>query len=129
VDNVVDGGGDVSRGLDNVASQLGEKALDAGAMAGRRVGHTFSKHGAQNTDQLLKEAAGSGREVGQWLDNQAAQEFISQHLDQLKNGAQTFDLPPGLGRVIHPDGTFTVAQKARLVPSGNGVKTAYPLNE
>jgi hypothetical protein len=104
-------------------------AAKAGAMAGRRLGHTFTKHGAENTAQLLKEAAGSGKAVGQWLDNAAAEKFIAQHVDELKNGARTFDLPEGLGRVVNPDGTFSAATKARLVPSGSGVKTAYPLAE
>ena len=65
-------------------------------MAGRRLGHTFTKHGAANTDHLLQEAAGSGRPVGQWLDDAAAEDFIASHLDQLKNGPRTFDLPQGL---------------------------------
>jgi hypothetical protein len=100
-----------------------------GAGIAFRLGHTFTKHGAQNTAQLLKEAAGSGRAVGQWLDNAAAERFIAERLGDLKNGARTFDLPPGLGRVINPDGTFAAANKARLVPSGSGVKTAFPLIE
>lgn len=107
---------------DAVSSAVTKKP---GAMVGKRLGHTLTKHGAENTDQL-KEAKGSGRPVGQWLDNDAAEHFIAERLDDLKNGAKTFDLPPGLGRIIHPDGTFTVATKARLVPSGSGVKTAYP---
>jgi RHS repeat-associated protein len=104
-------------------------AARAGAMAGRRLGHTFTKHGADNTAQLLKEAAGSGKPVGQWLDNAKAEQFIADRLGQLKNGARTFDLPQGLGRVVNPDGTFSAATKARLVPSGSGVKTAFPLIE
>jgi hypothetical protein len=104
-------------------------AAGAGAMAGRRLGHTFTKHGAENTAQLLKEAAGSGKPVGQWLNNAKAEQFIADRLGQLKNGARTFDLPEGLGRVVNPDGTFSAATKARLVPSGSGVKTAFPLIE
>jgi hypothetical protein len=104
-------------------------AAKTGAMAGRRLGHTFTKHGAENTAQLLKEAAGSGKPVGQWLDNARAEQFIADRLGQLKDGARTFDLPKGLGRVVNPDGTFSAATKARLVPSGSGVKTAFPLIE
>ena len=98
-------------------------------MAGRKLGHTFTKHGSQNTEQLLKQAAGSGKPVGQWLDNTAAEKFIADRVGQLGQGARTFDLPTGLGRVVNPDGTFSAATKARLVPSGSGVKTAYPLIE
>jgi hypothetical protein len=108
---------------------VGQNASSTSPMAGRRLGHTFTKHGAENTSALLKEAAGSGRPVGQWLDNAAAERFIAEHLGELKNGARTFDLPAGMGRVVNPDGTFSVATKARLVPSGSGVKTAFPLIE
>lgn len=103
------------------------KSIIKGTMAGRKVGHTFSQHGAPRTDQLLAEAAGSGRPVVQWLDDAAAEELIAARLPQLKSGARTFDLPEGLGRIIHPDGAFATATKARLVPSGGGVKTAYPV--
>jgi len=123
-------------GAERTALEAGEqgalqatKASRAGAMAGRRLGHTFTKHGAENTAHLLKEAAGSGKPVGQWLDNAAAERFIAEHLDQLKNGARTFDLPEGLGRVVNPNGTFSAATQARLVPSGSGVKTAFPFIE
>jgi hypothetical protein len=97
-----------------------------GALAGKRVGHTFSKHGSSSTEQLLKEAKGSGRPVGQWLDDVAAEEFIAERLPQLKAGAKSFDLPEGLGRMVNPDGSFSPATHARLVPSGSGVVTAYP---
>jgi RHS repeat-associated protein len=98
-------------------------------MAGRKLGHTFTKHGMENTNQLLKEAEATGKPVGQWLDDAAAEEFIASHIDELKNGAKTFDLPEGLGRMVNPDGSFSAATKARLVPSGSGVKTAYPITE
>ena len=102
-----------------------EKAADA-AMRGRRLGHTIDKHGADNTEQLLRQAAGSGRPVGQFLDDAAAERFIAAHVDELSEGARSFDLPAGLGRIINPGGTFSPATRVRLVPSGSGVKTAYP---
>jgi len=95
-------------------------------MAGRRLGHTFTKHGAGNTEQLLREAAGSGRPVGQFLDDAAAERFIADHIAELGQGARTFPAPEGLGRIINPDGTFSPATRIRLLPSGSGVKTAYP---
>jgi RHS repeat-associated protein len=127
-------GGAEERGLGALPSKVTKceakaaSAAEAGAMAGRRLGHTFTKHGMDNTMQLLREAAGSGKPVGQWLDNAAAEQFIADHLDELNNGAKTFDLPEGLGRVVNPDGTFSPATKATLVPSGSGVKTAFPIN-
>ncbi|MDQ6804441.1 MAG: hypothetical protein M3065_05645 [Actinomycetota bacterium] len=95
-------------------------------MEGRRLGHTFTQHGVGNTEQLLRQAAGSGQPVGQFLDDAAAERFIAAHVDQLGQGARSFDAPEGLGRIINPDGTFTPATRIRLVPSGSGVKTAYP---
>lgn len=75
------------------------------------------------------EAASSGRPVGQWLDDAAAERFIADKLPELSSGAKTFDLPPGLGRQINPDGTSSSANKVILVPSKTGVKTAYPFTE
>ncbi|MGH2667499.1 pre-toxin TG domain-containing protein, partial [Flavobacterium sp.] len=97
-----------------------------GSMVGKKVGHTFSKHGSNNTFELVQQAKGSNSPQGQWLNDAAAEEFISSHLADLKNGAENFDLPEGLGRVVNPDGTFTPATQARLVPSKSGVLTAYP---
>lgn len=103
--------------------------VPAGSLKGKRVGHTFRKHGSHNTDELSREAAGTGQPVGQWVDDTAAEEFIGERLDQLASGAATFDLPAGIGRQIEPDGSFTPANKARLVPSKTGVKTAFPFAE
>lgn len=94
-----------------------------------RVGHTFSKHGSHNTDELRLEATHSGRPVGQWLDDPAAERFIASKLPELTQGPKIFDLPPGIGRQINPDGSLAPATKAMLVPSNAGVKTAYPSAE
>lgn len=75
------------------------------------------------------EAKNSGRPVGQWLDDTAAEQFIASKLAELTQGTKTFDLPPGLGRQINPNGTFSPANKVRLVPSKSGVRTAYPFTE
>lgn len=85
-------------------------------MKGKRIGHTFTKHGSHNTHELTRESQSSGRPVGQWLDDAAAEQFIASKLSELTQGAKTFDLPPGLGRQINPDGTFTPANKVTLVP-------------
>jgi hypothetical protein len=60
------------------------------------------------------------------LDDAAAERFIAAHVDQLGHGARSFPAPEGLGRIVNPDGTFSPATRIRLVPSGSGVKTAYP---
>jgi RHS repeat-associated protein len=122
----------VADAVKDLAGKVGPKSVSVAAvspMAGRNVGHTFSKHGAGNTDRLILEAAGSGNPVGQWLDDEAAEALIAAHLDDLAQGAVTVELPEGLGRIINPDGTFSPASRARIVPSGSGVKTAYPLAE
>lgn len=72
------------------------------------------------------EAKNTGRSQGQWIDDIAAEKFIAKNLDKLKKGPITVELPTGLGRVVNPNGTFSPATHARLVPSGLGVKTAYP---
>ena len=71
----------------------------------------------------------SGVALGQFLDDAAAEEFIASHLPGLTQGPRNFDSPSCLGRVINPDGTFTTANKIRIIPSGSGVKTAYPMYE
>ncbi len=103
--------------------------LPDGPMRGKRVGHTFTKHGRHNTHELTQEATNSGRPVGQWLDDAAAERFIAGKLADLSQGTRTFELPPGLGRQINPDGTDLPATRVTLVPSKTGVKTAYPFAE
>ncbi len=93
-----------------------------------RIKHTFDKHGSHKTHQLQMEAKNKGHSLGQWIDNSAAEDFIAKNLNKTKNGTITVELPEGLGRIVHPDGTFTPATHATLVPSKSGVKTAYPVN-
>lgn len=102
-----------------------------GAMAGRRVGHTFTRHGEgeEVANFLRHRAKGSGQSQGQWTNNLQAETYIAESLKHLGNGTAVLPLPPGLGRVHHPDGTITEALFAKLVPSGSGVKTAFPVSE
>lgn len=80
------------------------------------------------TDFIMNRASGSGLAQGQFLDNQAAASFINNNLGQLNNGATNIPIPEGFpARVINPDGSFDIPTHIRLVPSGSGVKTAYPL--
>ena len=98
-------------------------------MQGKCIGHTFTKHGSHNTGELTSEAANSGRPIGQWLEDAAAEAFIASKLPELTRGASSLELPPGIGRQINPGGDFVAATKARLVRSGTGVKTAYAFAE
>jgi hypothetical protein len=93
-------------------------------------GHTFSTHGAgpKITKDLTGRAAGTGQSQGQWLNNDAAAEFLkSVHVSEA-GGARSVLLPKGLGQVIMPDGSIVEARAATLVPSSNGgYKSAYPI--
>ena len=92
-----------------------------------KFGHTFTTHGQETTEFLTKRAAGSGKAMGQFLDDQAAARLIQENLGNLKNGAISVPLPSGFpARMIMPDGSHVPASAMRLVPSRNGVKTAYP---
>ena len=93
----------------------------------KKFGHTFDRHGAgtKNTNRLIGRARGTGKNQGQWLDNQKAADF----LDSLGNINEptTVSIPEGLGQVITPTGEILPADKAIVVPSLTGIKTAYPI--
>jgi RHS repeat-associated protein len=91
-------------------------------------GHTFITHGENTTNFLLNRAKGSGAAQGQFLNNQAAAKFILENINKTTHGAVNIPVPKNFpARVIMPDGTFKAATHIRIIPSGNGVKTAYPL--
>ncbi|GAA1941544.1 hypothetical protein GCM10009754_06100 [Amycolatopsis minnesotensis] len=90
-------------------------------------GHTFTVHqaGAKNTKKLIDRAR-AGTPQGQWLDDDAAVEFLK---NAYRPGFQVtvVEIPKGLGQVIMPDGSMVSAGHALLVPALNGLyKTAYP---
>ncbi len=60
--------------------------------------------------------------------NQKAAKFILENLNETKNGTIDIKIPKNFpARVINPDGSFMKATHVRIVPSKNGVKTAYPI--
>ena len=62
------------------------------------------------------------------MNDQKAAKFILDNLEKTKNGTVDIQLPDHFpARVIMPDGSFVSATHIRIVPSGNYVKTAYPL--
>ena len=92
-----------------------------------KFGHTFTKHGQNVTNFLIRRAKGSGMVQGQFLDDQRAAQFILKNMDKLRNGTISLPIPKDLpARVILPNGSFSPATHIRLVPSGTGIKTAYP---
>jgi RHS repeat-associated protein len=91
-------------------------------------GHSFKTHGAgvKNTRSLTDRARSTGNEQGQWLDNDAAADFLRE-VHTPGAGPFSVRLPEGLGQVIKPDGTVAQAPYALIVPSPNGLfKSAYP---
>jgi RHS repeat-associated protein len=92
-------------------------------------GHTFLTHGqgAKNTRNLTGRAAGTGEPQGQWLNNQAAADFLAAQRPGIQ-GPVTVPIPPGMGQVILPDGRIVPATHADLVPHPDGgYRTAYPV--
>jgi RHS repeat-associated protein len=92
-------------------------------------GHTFKTHGAgaKKTQALTDRARSTGNEQGQWLDDDAAAEFLKGlHVEGA--GPRSVRIPDGLGQVIMPDGSIVQARAATIVPSPNGLyKTGYPI--
>ncbi|WP_437014106.1 polymorphic toxin-type HINT domain-containing protein [Streptomyces sp. enrichment culture] len=92
-------------------------------------GHTFKTHGAgaKNTKALTDRARSTGNQQGQWLDNDAAAEFLKGlHVEGA--GPRSVRIPDGLGQVIIPDGSIVQARAATIVPSPNGLyKTGFPI--
>ncbi|WP_338672049.1 polymorphic toxin-type HINT domain-containing protein [Streptomyces sp. SCSIO 30461] len=92
-------------------------------------GHTFKTHGAgaKNTKALTDRARSTGNQQGQWLNNDAAAEFLKGlHVEGA--GPRSVRIPDGLGQVIMPDGSIVQARAATIVPSPNGLyKTGFPI--
>ncbi len=92
-------------------------------------GHTFKTHGAgaKNTKALTDRARSTGNQQGQWLDNDAAADFLKGlHVEGA--GPRSVQIPEGMGQVIMPDGSIVQARAATVVPSPNGLyKTGFPI--
>ncbi|MFF9570471.1 hypothetical protein [Streptomyces sp. NPDC014685] len=113
-----------------VARPVGdENCVNWSSRSVKTFGHTFKTHGAgaKNTKALTDRARSTGNQQGQWLDNEAAAQFLrSVHVPG--SGPRTVRIPEGLGQVIMPDGTISPARAATLVPSPGGFyRTAYPV--
>jgi RHS repeat-associated protein len=123
---------DTARAVDNVADALKASKNILGKAPNpksvKQFGHTFNTHGAgaKNTNKLKGRAASTGDNQGQWLNNQDAADFLSQHSNMTK--PDVVDIPQGMGQVIKPDGSIVPATKAQLVPKpGGGFRSAYPI--
>jgi RHS repeat-associated protein len=95
----------------------------------KEFGHTFNTHGQgpKVTRSLIGRAGQSGQAQGQWLNNEAAANFLRQ-FDGLLSGPAGVNLPKGLGQVIKPNGSIVPATRAILIPKGGGgFRTAFPV--
>ena len=119
----------LSPSVPSAASTVSNTAAETGMQLTKKTfGHTFTTHGDDMTNFIVNRAKGSGMAQGQFLDNQKAARFILDNVGKTANGPVNIPIPNGFpARVIMPDGTFKAATHIRLVPSGGGVKTAYPL--
>ncbi|MCX4379921.1 MAG: hypothetical protein OSJ61_27845 [Lachnospiraceae bacterium] len=93
-------------------------------------GHTFVQHGQKQTStQLADRARSLKHQIGQWLDDQKAADFLA---DVAKRGEGVYDieLPVGIqGRSFLPDGTEVTTNMARVIVKSDGsIKTAFPYN-
>ncbi|MBK6686015.1 MAG: putative Ig domain-containing protein [Deltaproteobacteria bacterium] len=114
------------RYADEAAAARG--ALNWSWKSTKTFGHTFKTHGAgaKNAKSLLDRArtAGQSPNQGQWLDNEAAAEFLK---GVVVDGPATVRIPEGLGQVIHADGTTSAAIWAVVAPDGaGGFISAFP---
>jgi len=93
-------------------------------------GHTFSEHGQKmKPGQLIDRARSKGHQVGQYLDDNAAADFIA---SVAKKGPGVHDVPLSKnikGRGYLPDGTEIVPDMARVVVKPDGsVRTSFPFS-
>ncbi|HGB9583654.1 TPA: RHS repeat domain-containing protein, partial [Escherichia coli] len=93
-------------------------------------GHTFSEHGQKmKPNQLIDRARNKGHQVGQYLDDNSAADFIA---SVAKKGPGVHDVPLPTNiksRGYLPDGTEVVPDMARVVVKPDGsVRTSFPFN-
>ncbi|NEW04688.1 hypothetical protein GK047_01470 [Paenibacillus sp. SYP-B3998] len=92
----------------------------------KQFGHTFTEHGAKRaTSSLMDRARSTKDDQGQWLNNEQAADFL--HSLGSISEVIDVDIPTGLGQIITPSGEIISATRARIVPSGTGIKTAFPI--
>lgn len=90
-------------------------------------GHTFERHGAQQTNNnLLGRAASTNNNQGQWLHNENAANLLKT-ISPPENGTVVkVEIPDGLGRVITPEGEIIPTNEATVVFKPNGtIRTLF----
>jgi hypothetical protein len=89
----------------------------------------WEKHGPHKAYELIRKASSGTAPPQGWFSVQPArlEAWIFEQMPSLGNGAKTLIAPGLWGRVAMPDGRIEMTNRIRLVPSGAGVKTAYPV--
>ncbi|MDP9536691.1 RHS repeat-associated core domain-containing protein [Pseudomonas protegens] len=93
-------------------------------------GHTFSEHGQKlKPNQLTDRARSKGHQVGQYLDDNVAADFIA---DVAKKGPGVHEVPLPAnveGRGYLPNGIAVTSDMARVIVKPDGsVRTSFPYN-
>ena len=94
-------------------------------------GHTFLDHTSKlKPSQLIDRARSKGHQVGQWLDDKKAAEFIAETARGKGSGVHDVPLPDGVGgRSFLGDGSELRPNMARIVVKDDGsVRTAFPFS-
>ncbi|MEZ2634690.1 S-type pyocin domain-containing protein [Morganella morganii] len=93
-------------------------------------GHTFIDHGQKlKPQQMIDRARAKGHQIGQYLDDQSAADFIAD-VAQKGPGVHDVALPENIkARGYLPDGTEVSSDMARVVVKPDGsVRTSFPFN-
>ena len=94
-------------------------------------GHTFLDHGESlRPTQLADRARSDGHQIGQFLDDQKAADFIGDIAQTRGSGSHDVTLPEVLPtRVVLPDGTEVPADMVRVVVKTDGsIRTSFPFS-
>ncbi|UUC47161.1 hypothetical protein [Flavobacterium cerinum] len=97
----------------------------------KTFGHAFLRHGKKRFTNLIDRANTLKIPQGVWMDDAKAAELIKQNWRNFVVGENIIDIPPGLGKVILPDGrVIENVIKAVVVKNPKGatnlINTAYP---
>jgi len=122
------GQGSLEKGLQDLM-ETDAKFKWGNPKSGPTYGHTFLDHTQRlKPQQLIDRATAKGHQIGQWLDDKAAADFIA---DVAQKGPGTYDVPvpARMGRSFLPNGTELRPDMARVVVKPDGsVRTAFPYN-
>ncbi len=100
-------------------------------------GHTFTTHGkgskiTQSLQDRAKAPKQSSRQ-GQWLDNEAAAEWIRSKVEggefEIGKAYDFDDLPDGLGQVIDESGDIVPTNSARIIINSKGKISSFPVDK